>query len=226
MVNEITHLFNSSKSNSMKNIYQTGKESLDFQIIRKILTENLKIELSAESIQKIQKCRDYLDRKIQTSEQPVYGITTGFGSLCNKNISPAELTHLQENLVKSHACSMGEELPQMVIKLMMLLKIHALSLGHSGVQVATVQRIVDFFNNDIIPVVYDRGSLGASGDLAPLANLFLPLIGEGEVFFEGKRQSAKEILQHFDFHSKCQSKNLLRFLSHYQHLLFINYQYL
>lgn len=103
-----------------------------------------------------------------------------------QNISPDELGTLQENLIKSHACSVGEEIRPVIIKLMMLLKAHALSLGHSGVQVITVQRILDFFNNDVMPIVYDRGSLGASGDLAPLANLFLPLIGVGDVYYKGK----------------------------------------
>ena len=116
--------------------------------------------------------------------------TTGFGSLCSKNISAGRLGTLQENLIKSHACSVGEEIRPVIIKLMMLLKAHALSLGHSGVQVITVQRILDFFNNDVMPIVYDRGSLGASGDLAPLANLFLPLIGVGDVYYKGKKREA------------------------------------
>ena len=127
----------------------------------------------------------------------MYGITTGFGSLCNKNISPDELTRLQENLVKSHACSVGEEISPVIVKLMMLLKAHALSLGYSGVQVITVQRIIDFFNNDIIPIVCDRGSLGASGDLAPLANLFLPLIGVGDVYYQGRKREAMSVLDEF-----------------------------
>lgn len=130
------------------------------------------MELSDQAIAKIEKCRQYLDRKTEESDVPLYGITTGFGSLCNRNISPDELNKLQENLVKSHACSVGTEIDKEIVRLMLLLKAHALSMGHSGVQVVTVQRILDFFNNDILPVVYDRGSLGASGDLAPLANLF------------------------------------------------------
>lgn len=99
-------------------------------------------------------------RRLLLPTPPLYGITTGFGSLCNKNISSDELGTLQENLIKSHACSVGEEIRPVIIKLMMLFKAHALSLGHSGVQVITVQRILDFFNNDVMPIVYDRGSLG------------------------------------------------------------------
>ncbi|NDV94572.1 histidine ammonia-lyase [Dysgonomonas sp. 521] len=181
----------------MKNVYYVGSGELDFDIIEKIINKNLKLELASEAKERIQKCRDYLDQKIESQKTPMYGITTGFGSLCNKNISPDELTRLQENLVKSHACSVGEEIPHVVVKLMMLLKAHALSLGYSGVQVITVQRIIDFFNNDIIPIVCDRGSLGASGDLAPLANLFLPLIGVGDVYYQGKKREAMSVLDEF-----------------------------
>ena len=143
----------------MKNVYHVGSGELTFDIIERIINENLKLELAPEAKERIQKCRDYLDHKIAESEEPLYGITTGFGSLCSKNISPDELGTLQENLIKSHACSVGEEIRPVIIKLMMLLKAHALSLGHSGVQVITVQRILDFFNNDVMPIVYDRGSL-------------------------------------------------------------------
>lgn len=127
-----------------KNVYHIGSGALTFEIIERIINENLKLELAPEAKLRIQKCRDYLDQKIASSEEPLYGITTGFGSLCTKNISPDELGTLQENLIKSHACSVGEEIRPVIIKLMMLLKAHALSLGHSGVQVITVQRILDF----------------------------------------------------------------------------------
>ena len=111
---------------------------------------------------------------------PIYGVTTGFGSLCDKHISRDELSTLQENLVKGHSCSVRTPVDDVIVKLMLLLKAHALSMGFSGVQTITVERILDMYNNNVLPVVFDRGSLGASGDLAPLANLFLPLIGEGE----------------------------------------------
>jgi histidine ammonia-lyase len=181
----------------MSNVYQVGSGQLTFDIVERIINENIKLELAPEAKERIQRCRDYLDKKIADSKEPLYGITTGFGSLCNKNISLDELGTLQENLIKSHACSIGEEIPPIVIKLMMLFKAHALSLGHSGVQVITVQRILDFFNNDIMPIVYDRGSLGASGDLAPLANLFLPLIGVGDVYYKGKKREAIAVLDEF-----------------------------
>ena len=171
-------------------------------------------ELSPEAKERIQKCRDYLDKKTAESAEPLYGITTGFGSLCSKNISQDELGTLQENLIKSHACSVGEEIRPVIIKLMMLLKAHALSLGHSGVQVITVQRILDFFNNDVMPIVYDRGSLGASGDLAPLANLFLPLIGVGDVYYKGRKREAISVLDEFGWEPvKLMSKEGLALLN-------------
>lgn len=198
----------------MSNVYKIGSSDLTFDLIEKILNENIKLELSKEAVQRIQKCRDYLDRKTKESDVPLYGITTGFGSLCKKNISSDELGTLQENLIKSHACSVGEELKPVVIKLMLLLKAHALSLGHSGVQVITVQRILDFFNNDVLPIVYDRGSLGASGDLAPLANLFLPLIGVGDVYYKGKKCEAISVLDEFGWEPvKLMSKEGLALLN-------------
>ncbi|MDL2213342.1 histidine ammonia-lyase [Bacteroides sp. OttesenSCG-928-E20] len=198
----------------MKNVYYVGSGELTFDIIERIINENLKLELAPEAKERIQKCRDYLDKKIEESEKPLYGITTGFGSLCNRNISPDELSVLQENLVKSHACSVGEEIRPVIIKLMMLFKAHALSMGHSGVQIITVQRILDFFNNDVMPIVYDRGSLGASGDLAPLANLFLPLIGVGDVYYKGKKREAISVLDEFGWEPvKLKSKEGLALLN-------------
>ena len=198
----------------MLNTYYIGSGELTFDLIEEILDSKARLELSAEAIAKIEKCRNYLDRKTETSEVPLYGITTGFGSLCNRNISPNELTTLQENLVKSHACSVGTELNPEIVRLMLLLKAHALSMGHSGVQVVTVQRVLDLYNNDILPIVYDRGSLGASGDLAPLANLFLPLIGEGDVNYKGVRRPAAEVLKEVGLEPvKLQSKEGLALLN-------------
>lgn len=178
-------------------VFEIGSQELTYDLIEEILKSGCKLKLSEIGRSKIQKCREFLDKKTDENTVPVYGVTTGFGSLCNKHISSDELTTLQENLVKSHSCSVGTPVDKDVIKLMLLLKAHALSLGFSGVQVVTVERILDFYNNGIYPVVYDRGSLGASGDLAPLANLFLPLIGEGEVIYEGERISGKDILEKF-----------------------------
>ena len=143
----------------------------------------------------IQKCRDYLDHKLENNTSPIYGITTGFGSLHNKTISSNQLNKLQENLVMSHACGTGDVVKEEIVRIMLLLKIHALSLGKSGVQVQTVQRLIDFFNEGISPVIYEQGSLGASGDLAPLAHLVLPLLGMGEVTWRNKKYDSAVILK-------------------------------
>lgn len=177
--------------------YAIGSSMLTYDLIEKILNDNARLTLSEEAVEKIQHCRDFLDRKTEENGAPIYGVTTGFGSLCDRNIGPNDLTTLQENLLKSHSCSVGTPVDRTVVKLMLLLKAHALSMGFSGVQVETVRRILDFYNNDVLPMVYDRGSLGASGDLAPLANLFLPLIGEGYVTYKGKKVSGAEILNIF-----------------------------
>jgi histidine ammonia-lyase len=167
---------------------------ISIEEIAEIIYEGKQIGLSEEVITNIQKCRTYLDEKMLDNETPIYGINTGFGSLYNVKISNENLSKLQENLVKSHACGTGDEVPHEIVKLMLLLKIQSLSYGHSGIQLQTVQRLVDFYNQDILPVVYQLGSLGASGDLAPLAHLSLPLLGEGEVYFEGFRQPAQKVL--------------------------------
>lgn len=177
----------------MENIH-TISTSISIDDIKNIIIENKKIELSSEVKGKIQACRNFLDQKMQTQKEPIYGINTGFGSLCNVKISNENLSKLQENLMKSHACGTGDEVPQEIVKIMLLLKIQSLSYGHSGVQLQTVERLVDFFNFEILPVVYTQGSLGASGDLSPLAHLCLPLIAEGEVYFEGFRQPAHKVL--------------------------------
>lgn len=159
-----------------------------------ILAEGKHLELAQDVIDKVQKCRTYLDNKVANGDGLIYGINTGFGSLCNTAIGNEDLSQLQTNLVLSHACGMGEEVPQEIVKRMLLLKIIGLSHGSSGVQVATIERLIYFFNHNILPVVYQLGSLGASGDLAPLAHLSLPLIGEGEVYFQGKKHLSKEVL--------------------------------
>ena len=175
--------------------YYISGQKLSLKTIENIVTESSRLELSEEAKGKIINCRKYLDEKIKNLREPVYGINTGFGALYNKSIKATQIEQLQENLVKSHACGTGEEVPKEIVKLMLLLKIHALSLGYSGVELSTVQRLVDLYNNNIIPVVYQQGSLGASGDLAPLAHLSLPLIGKGEVYYEGKKQAAETILK-------------------------------
>lgn len=188
--------------------------ALSFDDISKIFSGNLKLKLSPASRKKITDCRKYLDKKLKDIGAPVYGINTGFGALYNKSISEKDLGTLQRNLVMSHACGTGEEVPQEIVKLMLLLKIQGLSYGNSGVQVETVERLIDFFNNDVWPVVYQQGSLGASGDLAPLAHLCLPLIGEGEVYHQGKKKSAGEVLKKYGWSPvELQSKEGLALLN-------------
>lgn len=175
------------------NEYLISSKPLDFETIHTILDLGIKLRLSKKAIERITFCRDYLDKKIKTYKKPIYGVTTGFGALCNVSISHNELAALQKNLVMSHACGMGEEVPQEIVKLMMLLKIQSLAQGHSGSQLATVQRLVDMFNNDVIPIVYQLGSLGASGDLSPLAHMSLPIIGMGEVYYKGEKCQTQEV---------------------------------
>lgn len=183
----------------MDHYHYISTDLLSLDTINQILLENKSLALSEEAKVNIQKCRDYLDKKMQSQTDPIYGINTGFGSLCNVKISNENLSQLQENLVKSHACGTGDEVPNSIVKLMLLLKIQSLSYGNSGVQLETVERLIEFFNNDVLPIIYTQGSLGASGDLAPLAHLSLPLLGEGEVCFEGKKVHSKEVLAHFNW---------------------------
>jgi histidine ammonia-lyase len=154
--------------------------TLTLEDISSIILEQKTLTLSADARQRIVTCRNYLDSKMSAKDAVFYGINTGFGSLCNTQISHDELELLQYNLLRSHACGTGDFVPQEIVKLMLLLKVQSLSYGNSGVQLETVERLIYFFNNDILPVVYEQGSLGASGDLAPLAHLCLPLFGEGK----------------------------------------------
>ena len=196
-----------------KNHYISNKE-LDFDTIQKITNQNLELKLSDESKQNIVNCRNYLDKKMENNGEAIYGITTGFGALHNVTISKDELSQLQTNLVISHACGTGDEIDAQIVKLMLLFKAHALSLGYSGVQLQTVERILDFYNNDIYPIVYKLGSLGASGDLVPLAHLFLPLLGLGEVRYKGEKIKSKEILKKFNWQPiKLKSKEGLALLN-------------
>ncbi len=180
-------------------IYYVNTSLLTLETVGEIIYQHKKIELSEEVKVNIQKCRTYLDEKIQAETEAIYGINTGFGSLYNVKISSDKLSQLQENLVRSHACGTGNKVPKIIVKLMLLLKIQSLCYGNSGVQLETVERLVDFYNNDVLPVVYEQGSLGASGDLAPLAHLSLPLLGEGEVYFQDEILNAKVVLKKFNW---------------------------
>ncbi|MDJ0645156.1 MAG: histidine ammonia-lyase [Flavobacteriaceae bacterium] len=181
----------------MSTIHSITSDYLKLSDIQNLIIEGKFLKLSETAIKKVKKCRSYLDAKMADTNRPIYGINTGFGALHNVKISTDNLRILQENLVKSHACGIGDRVPHEIVKLMLFLKIQSLSYGHSGAQLKTVERLVDFYNHDILPVIYTQGSLGASGDLAPLAHLALPLIGEGEVVHKGKLFTGQEILDKF-----------------------------
>jgi histidine ammonia-lyase len=166
-------------------------EKLDTHWVYDLVQRGQSLHIGENANERIEKCHTYLHNKLKKADKPIYGINTGFGSLCDTVISNNQLQQLQENLVKSHACGMGDLVPVPVVKNMMVLKIINMSLGHSGVKTQTVQLLTDMYNNNIVPVIYQQGSLGASGDLAPLAHLTLPLIGLGEVFYNGDRASAE-----------------------------------
>lgn len=181
------------------NMHAISSHLLNFEDIDQITRQNKQLVLSSDAIDKINTCRNYLDEKMESHTEPIYGINTGFGALYNRTIEKNDLSALQKNLVMSHACGTGDEVPSEIVKLMLLLKIQGLSYGHSGVQVETVQRLIDFYNKDIIPVVYQLGSLGASGDLAPLAHLSLPLLGLGEVYYKNERREASDVLKELNW---------------------------
>jgi len=190
------------------------KKYLTLADIAKIIASDTKLELSAETVKNIKNCRTFLDKKIAAQKDPIYGINTGFGSLCNVVIANEDLQKLQENLVKSHACGMGDEVPREIVKIMLLLKIRNFIYGKSAVSMDSVERLLFFYNNNILPVIYQQGSLGASGDLAPLAHLTLPLIGLGEVYYENKKTTTEELYKKLKLKPiKLQSKEGLAFLN-------------
>jgi histidine ammonia-lyase len=168
---------------SLKKAYQWAKKDKE------------KISLSNNAQKRIAACRQYIEQKLSASNDAYYGINTGFGLLCDIRVNDNELAQLQRNLLLSHAVGTGAEVPPQIVRLMLLLKAQSLSYGHSGVCLDTVQCLLNFYNHDILPVVYEQGSLGASGDLAPLAHLSLPCIGIGEVRYKGKKMPASEALK-------------------------------
>lgn len=195
-------------------VHQISNKPITIWDIKKIIDSGATLSLSDASKKAILKCREYLDKKMEDIGRPVYGVTTGFGSLCNVTISKEDLSQLQHNLVVSHACGTGEIVRDEIVKIILFLKIKNLSYGYSGAQLQTVTRLIDMFNNNILPVIYSQGSLGASGDLAPLAHLSLPLIGLGEVIYKDKRRSAAEVWKEMKWKPiKLQSKEGLALLN-------------
>ena len=205
---------------------------LEIETLYKIMDKQLVLKLSTESLKNVKDCRDYLDKKTNNSDSPLYGINTGFGSLYNVSIKDNDLSKLQHNLILSHACGVGDRVPLKIVKIILLLKIITLSKGNSGIHIDTLDRLIFFYNKNIFPVIFKHGSLGASGDLSPLAHLSLPLIGEGQVYCNGSIKDVKEILNKFDLSPlKLKSKeglallNGTQFMSGYGlHLLFQSYK--
>ncbi|MBK8787420.1 MAG: histidine ammonia-lyase [Chitinophagaceae bacterium] len=179
------------------NYLPLDKNPTNFQQIKNLLAHEQLVSITFDAHDRITKCRQYLDEKMDNSDALFYGINTGFGFLQNVQIDKAQLQQLQLNLIQSHACGIGEEVPKDIVKLMIAFKIKSLSYGHSGVQTDTVERLMDMYNNDVLPVIYTQGSLGASGDLAPLSHLSLPLIGLGEVYHAGVKMPAANALKKF-----------------------------
>ncbi len=177
------------------NYLPLDKSPLNFQQVKRLLQFNQLLSITFDAHFRITECRDYLDKKLASDNKLFYGINTGFGYLQNVKIDKNQLEQLQNNLIQSHACGLGEEVPTIIVKLMLMLKIKSLSYGHSGVQINTVKRLVDMFNNNVLPIIFTQGSLGASGDLAPLSHLSLPLLGMGKVNFKGEKIESDAVLK-------------------------------
>lgn len=172
-----------------------GQDYLTIETLYSAIKDSLPLRLSPQSLQNTEGGYQFLHKKIEADKRPFYGINTGFGSLCNIRISDSEISTLQDNLVRSHACGIGDEVPSSIVKVILFLKIQSLAYGYSGISPTTLERLIQMYNDEALPVIYQLGSLGASGDLAPLAHLSLPLIGEGEVYFKNKKIKASEYLQ-------------------------------
>jgi histidine ammonia-lyase len=176
------------------NYLPLDRKTLHFQQVKNLLDFSQFVSITFDAHERILKCREYLDKKVENSRELLYGINTGFGYLQNVEIDKQQVEQLQYNLLMSHACGLGEEVPVDIVKLMLMLKIKSLSYGHSGVHIETVKRLMEMYNHGVFPVIYTQGSLGASGDLAPLSHLSLPLIGLGDVWYNGEKRKAADVL--------------------------------
>lgn len=172
---------------------------LNFEQVKNYLDYQQHVSITFDAHERITRCRNYLDGRLSNSDELLYGINTGFGFLQNVQIDKHQIQELQYNLLKSHACGIGEDVPKEIVKLMLMLKIKSLSYGNSGVQIDTVKRLMEMHNEDVLPIIYTQGSLGASGDLAPLSHLSLPLIGLGEVYYQGKKIPSQQVLEQFNW---------------------------
>ncbi|MBS1946575.1 MAG: histidine ammonia-lyase [Bacteroidetes bacterium] len=181
----------------MSTIFNYGTDHLTIAKAIALSNGSLKGMLSEAAVQKINASRHFVQH-IVGSNTTVYGVNTGFGILANTKISEEDTITLQHKILQSHSVGVGDPIPAELAKIMLITKMQALAQGYSGAQLKTLERILWHIENDIIPIVPEKGSVGASGDLAPLAHLFLPLIGLGEVFYKGKRYKAQAILQQFN----------------------------
>jgi len=181
------------------NYLSLDKSELTFEQVKNFLKYKQLLSITFAAHEAILKCREYLDKKLEDSDKLFYGINTGFGFLQNVQIDKEQLQTLQSNLLLSHSCGVGEEAPEEIVKLMLMLKIKSLSYGYSGIGIDVVKRLMDMHNNDMLPVIYTQGSLGASGDLAPLSHLCVPLIGKGEIKYQGKKMQASEALAKYNW---------------------------
>lgn len=179
----------------MKKIVITGGE-LTLEDVVRVSRNGFGVEISPLAIPKMKQSRDMVERVVK-EKKVVYGITTGFGKFSDVSISEEDSKQLQKNLIMSHACGVGEPLPIEVVRAMMLLRINALCVGYSGISQSTICSLVNLLNNNIIPVVPCKGSLGASGDLAPLSHVALAMLGMGEVFCDGERMTAEKALNKY-----------------------------
>ncbi len=179
------------------NYLPLDRKWLHFDQVKNLLDYDQLVSITFDAHERILACRAFLDEKMEEKDRSYYGINTGFGFLQDVKIDASQIEQLQYNLVVSHACGLGEEVPRDIVKLMLMLKIKSLSYGNSGVQIDTVIRLMNMYNNDVLPVIYTQGSLGASGDLAPLSHLSLALLGLGEVYHEGVKQPASAVLEKF-----------------------------
>jgi histidine ammonia-lyase len=168
--------------------------NLTIEDVVNVARYNYQVELSEQAIENVNKSRKLVDRFVD-EERVVYGITTGFGKFSDVVISKEEAQQLQRNLIISHSCGVGDPLDEEIVRATMLLRANALSKGFSGIRLSTLNTLVEMLNKKVHPVIPEKGSLGASGDLAPLSHMVLVLLGEGEAFYNGKRLSGKEAMQ-------------------------------
>ena len=190
------HLF---KFSIPMKVFRYGIDRLTVKSSLRIARGKIQAVLDPSVIQRIQQSHQIV-KDVANRPDVVYGINSGFGPLCTTRISPQETKILQYNILKSHSVGVGEAIPPEIAKLMMITKVHALAQGYSGISLKTLNRIIWHIDQDIIPLVPAQGSVGASGDLAPLAHLFMPLIGLGQVYFNDQKIAASSLFDKLGVH--------------------------